>query len=52
MGEVPILEHGELRLTQSGVILDYLSQRYREFAPPRRPSAARCCAGRSGTTTG
>ena len=33
MGEVPVLEHGELRLTQSGVILDYLAQRYRDFAP-------------------
>ena len=25
MGEVPVLEHGSLRLSQSGVILDYLS---------------------------
>ena len=25
MGEVPVLEHGALRLSQSGVILDYLS---------------------------
>lgn len=25
MGEVPLLEHGELRLSQSGVILDYLA---------------------------
>jgi glutathione S-transferase len=33
MGEVPILEHDGLRLNQSGVILDYLSQRYRAFAP-------------------
>ena len=33
MGEVPVLEHGELRLTQSGVILDYLAQRYRGFGP-------------------
>jgi len=24
MGEVPVLEHGKFRLTQSGVILDYL----------------------------
>ena len=31
MGEVPVLEHGELRLSQSGVILDYLAQRYRDF---------------------
>lgn len=33
MGEVPVLEHGDLRLSQSGVILDYLSQRYRDFGP-------------------
>lgn len=25
MGEVPVLEHGDMRLSQSGVILDYLS---------------------------
>ena len=25
MGEVPVLEHGDLRLSQSGVILDYLA---------------------------
>jgi len=33
MGEVPVLEHGELTLSQSGVILDYLSERYRDFGP-------------------
>lgn len=33
MGEAPVLEHGALRLSQSGVILDYLSQRFRDFAP-------------------
>ncbi len=33
MGEFPVLEHRELLLTQSGVILDYLAQRYREFGP-------------------
>ena len=33
MGEVPVLEHGELVLSQSGVILDYLAQRFRDFAP-------------------
>ena len=52
MGEVPVLEHGELVLTQSGVILDYLAAalpRLRADAP--RTSAARSCAGRSGTTT-
>src|SRR5687768_11811802 len=31
MGEAPVLEHGDLRLTQSGVILDYLSQRTGRF---------------------
>ena len=31
MGEVPVLEHGSLRLTQSGVILDYLSERTGRF---------------------
>ncbi len=33
MGEVPVLEHGEVRLSQSGVILDYLAQRFRDFGP-------------------
>jgi glutathione S-transferase len=33
MGEVPVLEQGELRLTQSGVILDYLTERFREYGP-------------------
>jgi glutathione S-transferase len=33
MGEVPVLEHGEVRLSQSGVILDYLAKRFRDFAP-------------------
>lgn len=31
MGEVPVLEHGDLRLSQSGVILDYLVQRVGRF---------------------
>jgi glutathione S-transferase len=31
MGEVPVLEHGDLRLTQSGVILDYLSRKTGRF---------------------
>ncbi|MEO7762150.1 MAG: glutathione S-transferase [Casimicrobiaceae bacterium] len=31
MGEVPILEHGTLRLTQSGVILTYLAERFGKF---------------------
>ena len=32
MGEAPVLERGDLRLTQSGVILDYLTERYPQFA--------------------
>ena len=31
MGEVPILEHAGKRLTQSGVILDYLAERLGKF---------------------
>ncbi|MEJ7668387.1 MAG: glutathione S-transferase family protein [Casimicrobiaceae bacterium] len=33
MGEVPVLEHGGLRLTQSGVILGYLAEKLRAFGP-------------------
>jgi glutathione S-transferase len=33
MGEVPVLQHGDLMLSQSGVILDYLSERYTQFGP-------------------
>jgi glutathione S-transferase len=33
MGEAPVLVHGERRLSQSGVILDYLAERYPRFAP-------------------
>jgi len=31
MGEVPVLEHGERRLAQSGVILDYLADKTGQF---------------------
>ena len=31
MGEVPVLEHGAKRLSQSGVILDYLCSHFRKF---------------------
>jgi glutathione S-transferase len=31
MGEVPILEDGDLQLTQSGVILTYLAEQYGQF---------------------
>jgi len=33
MGEVPVLEAGQLKLTQSGVILDYLAETTRKFGP-------------------
>jgi glutathione S-transferase len=33
MGEAPVLEHGDKRLTQSGVILIYLSRLLGKFAP-------------------
>lgn len=33
MGEAPVLEHGDLVLSQSGVILDYLAGRYPDYAP-------------------
>src|ERR687898_499279 len=31
MGEVPVLEHRQMRLSQSGVILDYLAGRFGKF---------------------
>ena len=33
MGEVPVLEHGTRRLSQSGVILTYLAERSSKFRP-------------------
>lgn len=33
MGEVPVLEHRDRMLTQSGVILDYLSKELDQFGP-------------------
>ena len=33
MGEVPVLEHGGHRLSQSGVILDYLAEALGKFGP-------------------
>ena len=33
MGEAPVLLHGSKRLTQSGVILDYLAELTRKFGP-------------------
>jgi glutathione S-transferase len=33
MGEIPVLIHGDKKLTQSGVILDYLAEQTRKFSP-------------------
>ena len=33
MGEVPVLIHGAKKITQSGVILDYLAEQTRKFGP-------------------
>jgi glutathione S-transferase len=33
MGEAPVLVHGPVSLTQSGVILDYLADKARKFGP-------------------
>lgn len=33
MGEVPVLEHGERKLTQSGVINSYLARHFGKFGP-------------------
>ena len=41
MGEAPVLEHGDLRLTQSGVILDYLAATLRPLRPGDRGRAPR-----------
>jgi glutathione S-transferase len=40
MGEVPVLLHREVRLTQSGVILDYLAEKLGKFGPT--DAAERC----------
>ena len=41
MGEVPVLEHQGRAFSQSGVILDYLAERYPRFAPDDRREALR-----------
>ncbi len=33
MGEVPVFEHGDVKLAQSGVILDYLAAKLGRFGP-------------------
>lgn len=37
MGEVPVLEHGDTRLSQSGVILDYLAGTLGQFGAESEP---------------
>ena len=44
MGEVPVLVHGDKKLTQSGVILTYLAERSGKFKPRGRGRAARGAA--------
>ncbi len=39
MGEVPVLEHGERRITQSGVILHYLARKLGHFGPESEDEA-------------
>jgi glutathione S-transferase len=51
MGEVPILLHNGLVLSQSGVILDYLADSLGQFGPTTPLSGGRSCAGCSSTTT-
>ncbi len=41
MGEVPVLEHGGQRLSQSGVILHYLADRFRKFQGEDRQEVLR-----------
>jgi glutathione S-transferase len=48
MGEAPVLDHGAVRLTQSGVILDYLADLTGRFggrnAQEKREIRAGCCS--------
>ena len=51
MGEVPVLVHGAKKLSQSGVILTYLSERIGQVQAARaRTSGSKRCAGSSSTT--
>ena len=36
MGEVPVLRHGDVTLSQSGVILNYLAEQIGQFGPQNR----------------
>ena len=48
MGEVPVLQDGALRLSQSGVILDYLAAKHHGFEPRERGFERRSGCGRLG----
>ena len=50
MGEVPVLVHGDKKLTQSGVILTYLSERTGNSSLKAMTSGSRHCGGSSSTT--
>ena len=51
MGEAPVLIDGDLTLSQSGVIQDYISEKLANLAARQRLNAARSCAGFCGTIT-
>ena len=51
MGEVPVLDDGERRLTQSGVMLTWLSTTHGRFGGATEDERLKCCAGCCSTTT-
>jgi glutathione S-transferase len=51
MGEVPVLEHEGTRLTQSGVILDFLASRFGKFGWQDEDERREILRGSCGTTT-
>ncbi len=51
MGEAPVMIDGDVRLTQSGVIQQYITDKTGKFGGARRRTNTRFCAGFCGTTT-
>jgi hypothetical protein len=51
MGEAPVLVHGTRKISQSGVILDYLAEQTRRLRLRTTTSAVKLCAGCCSTTT-
>ncbi len=49
MGEGPVLVHGDRKLTQSAVILNYLAKRSGKFFPTAKTKNWKRCAGPSST---